>query len=818
MRILTQRHFTINQPLETQNFMSHNNASKNSTKKPTQPILVLPSTITLATITLKLATITALATIMLLGLTLTLTTLNVQAEEGDGEIYLDEPFNNSSWTHGWADAAVGSRNHTVMQQAHTGTGLGVAINKGAHFGTAAYWRFENHGYKPPERAWFRYWLRFDTPVEGKGKLPGYTGRYSASGQGRIAPSATQPGWSARMTYAPGDTPQDIQIGFYTYHLDQEKAYGESSWFLEDIHVGEWYCIEGLVALNDIGESNGELRGFVDGNLVLAEGGWQFRSPTQKFVKIRDFWLDIYSGGRIGAATNMHLTIDSVALGTGRIGCQDTRPAEVKTGRYADDDESIFENAIEALAYADITKGCGEDQYCGEEHVTRGQMAAFIQRALKNQNITLPTTPQTPFNDTSETIFQTDIEWLNTTGITRGCNPPANTKYCPDKPVTRGQMAVFLVRALQLQNTGQQKTFTDTQTHMFKTEIEILAQHGITKGCNPPNNTLFCPNSYITREQMAAFLQRALQLDEIAYPDWKLDGRIEGRDVERTWNTQTTPIPVITATQQGTSWTVNQRAWATPVSYEHETGEMIQGTKMSIANMSYAVIDIAADETNPEDLWVARREWETGQLGIVHAWIEDLDGRGSLYHAIPLFDALDPLIDAQDGQLAATTNHIYVVVNTQRGEGVHMTRAPQWELRRYNRQTGLYEKTIATITTPVTDMEADEKTIVITNSTNIWEIPVNANNINIDNQTPTTTAEPGCIADVWQGPQTFAFDTCKSEFKQIRTGADIIGELPLLFEEETVQQVAGWGNPYEANGGIWILTTDGFYRFQALKQR
>ena len=45
------------------------------------------------------------------------------------------------------------------------------------------------------------------------------------------------------------------------------------------------------------------------------------------------------------------------------------------------------------------------------------------------------------------IFEADIEWLAAQGITKGCNPPDNDRFCPDNPVTRGQIAAFLVRAL-----------------------------------------------------------------------------------------------------------------------------------------------------------------------------------------------------------------------------------------------------------------------------------------------------------------------------------------------------------------------------------
>ena len=104
-------------------------------------------------------------------------------------------------------------------------------------------------------------------------------------------------------------------------------------------------------------------------------------------------------------------------------------------------------------------------------------------------------------------FHQDIEALAWEGITRGCNPPDNTRFCPDDVVTRGQMAAFLVRALGLTDTGD-ADFTDDDGSVFETDIERLAAAGITRGCNPPDNTRFCPREPVTRGQMAAFLVRA----------------------------------------------------------------------------------------------------------------------------------------------------------------------------------------------------------------------------------------------------------------------------------------------------------------------
>ena len=114
----------------------------------------------------------------------------------------------------------------------------------------------------------------------------------------------------------------------------------------------------------------------------------------------------------------------------------------------------------------------------------------------------------PFEDVPwSDQFAGDIWWLSSEGITRGCNPPTNTLYCPSAAVTRGQMAAFLVRALDLAVSGD--GFDDTQGHVFEGDIRRLAEAGITRGCNPPQNTRFCPDDPVTRAQMAAFLRRAL---------------------------------------------------------------------------------------------------------------------------------------------------------------------------------------------------------------------------------------------------------------------------------------------------------------------
>jgi len=175
--------------------------------------------------------------------------------------------------------------------------------------------------------------------------------------------------------------------------------------------------------------------------------------------------------------------------------------------FIDIASSQFVGDIVWLADNGITKGCNppaNDRFCPTQAVTRGQMAAFLVRFLGLTAVD----DGVGFVDDDGSVFETDIEKLATAGITKGCNPPTNDRYCPDDNVTRGQMAAFLVRALGLTEIDDDVAFVDDDDSVFETDIEKLATAGITKGCNPPTNDRYCPNANVTRGQMAAFLHRA----------------------------------------------------------------------------------------------------------------------------------------------------------------------------------------------------------------------------------------------------------------------------------------------------------------------
>lgn len=158
--------------------------------------------------------------------------------------------------------------------------------------------------------------------------------------------------------------------------------------------------------------------------------------------------------------------------------------------------------IETLRQRKLTTGCGNNRYCPKNTVTRGQMASFIVRATSGLN---PSNSNRFSDVPAGNPHRADINALARAGITTGCNPPRNDRFCPTQPVTRAQMATFMARAMKLPGVGGNR-FTDVRgTHTA--DINALARAGVTAGCNPPSNTRFCPNQAVTRAQMATFLIR-----------------------------------------------------------------------------------------------------------------------------------------------------------------------------------------------------------------------------------------------------------------------------------------------------------------------
>jgi uncharacterized protein YkwD len=156
-------------------------------------------------------------------------------------------------------------------------------------------------------------------------------------------------------------------------------------------------------------------------------------------------------------------------------------------------------------------GIGIDNSGGHVYVTvvfmrKGDSAATVVSDTSDYDGT--------FADDDGNVHEPNIEVIAAERITLGCNPPANSMYCPDESVTRGAMAAFIARALSLPAVDGDH-FNDDDASTFENAINQIAAAGITQGCNPPQNTRFCPDRTMTRGEMAAFLTRALDLPALS---------------------------------------------------------------------------------------------------------------------------------------------------------------------------------------------------------------------------------------------------------------------------------------------------------------
>jgi streptogramin lyase len=173
--------------------------------------------------------------------------------------------------------------------------------------------------------------------------------------------------------------------------------------------------------------------------------------------------------------------------------------------------SLFYKYVENLFHNGVTGGCAGGNYCPATSVTRAQMAVFLLKGKLGPSNVPPPATGTVFDDVQPGDFAAAwIEQLAAFQITGGCG---NGDYCPASPVTRKQMAVFLLKA------EHGSTYVPPAcTHVFADVpcpspfadwVERLAAEGITGGCGGGN---YCPDSPNTRGQMAVFLVKAFGLN------------------------------------------------------------------------------------------------------------------------------------------------------------------------------------------------------------------------------------------------------------------------------------------------------------------
>lgn len=186
------------------------------------------------------------------------------------------------------------------------------------------------------------------------------------------------------------------------------------------------------------------------------------------------------------------------------------------GTYVDDDLLAEEGYIEAVTAAGILRGCNppeNDEVCPHDPLTRAQLATVFVRVFD-----IPAGEASRFSDTAGSVHERAIDAMAAAGITTGCNPPANDLFCPTRPVTRGQFAKFLAIVLDLDIASTLETdfFDDDDTSVFEPYINALAIAGLTKGCL--DGTGYCPDVPLKRRQLAVFMARVLDLEPNVPPE------------------------------------------------------------------------------------------------------------------------------------------------------------------------------------------------------------------------------------------------------------------------------------------------------------
>ena len=171
----------------------------------------------------------------------------------------------------------------------------------------------------------------------------------------------------------------------------------------------------------------------------------------------------------------------------------------------------FYNDIGRLSARGVTLGCNSGNYCPNDSVTREQMAAFIVRSLGEFSPVAPASQR--FNDVPPAnLFYDFIERLAALQITVGCQV-SPPLYCPTDPVKREQMAAFIIRALGEFNppTPPSQRFNDVPPS--NVFYNFIDRMAVLNITLgcTPDHLLYCPADSVNRAQMAAFLVRAFNL-------------------------------------------------------------------------------------------------------------------------------------------------------------------------------------------------------------------------------------------------------------------------------------------------------------------
>jgi hypothetical protein len=168
-----------------------------------------------------------------------------------------------------------------------------------------------------------------------------------------------------------------------------------------------------------------------------------------------------------------------------------------TGTYGYNTGLTLTALADAGSFVDGWTGCNE---------RKGNTCDVTMDADQNVEVTLTQIILGGFNDVASGFWADDFIYaLSQAGITGGCG---NGNYCPNGPVTRGMMAVFVIASMDdtPSTAAYNAYFSDIADDGFAPFINRMNELGITGGCG---GSSYCPSASVTRAMMAVFMITAM---------------------------------------------------------------------------------------------------------------------------------------------------------------------------------------------------------------------------------------------------------------------------------------------------------------------
>jgi hypothetical protein len=171
------------------------------------------------------------------------------------------------------------------------------------------------------------------------------------------------------------------------------------------------------------------------------------------------------------------------------------PAKATVNSFIDDNTSRFEPFIETAKENGLVVACNppaNDKVCPNDPVTLGAMVLMLTPAVGSSRPSMER-----FVTEDGFLGDVAIGSLGNAGIAISCEVDGP---CPDRPITRGEMASLISRSFHWSDDVDASRFIDTADSPFEAELVNLVDRGGLLTCDSPLDTRLCPNAGVRRDE------------------------------------------------------------------------------------------------------------------------------------------------------------------------------------------------------------------------------------------------------------------------------------------------------------------------------